>query len=191
MCRISSTLTRAVLGASLAACVLPFMAACRQEPVLAEPQLFGVATERLSAHDAAGIETLFAQLFPRSGDGATFEDPDCGDVTPTTELADLNGDGAQEVFVQWGNACTSGMTGRSLSLFVKDSAGAWQAELGFPAFGHRALASRNNGFHDLELGGPGFCFEVWTREPEGYEFKCNLPQEEGGCDGVENVCPGR
>lgn len=183
---------RAACRVILAACVLALAASCADKPtVIAEPRLFGAVAEPLTAQDTAGIEALFAELVPRSADGARFEDPTCGDVEPAAELADLNGDGAPEVFVQWGNACTSGGTGRSLSLFVKNGAGAWQAELGFPAFGHRALASQHNGFRDLELGGPGFCFEVWTREAESYEFSCNLPQEEGGCDGLDNVCPAR
>jgi hypothetical protein len=174
----------------VAACAGPFVAACSPEPEAAEDALlFGAAVEGLSVTEVKELETLFAELFPRSGDGARFEDPNCGDVEPAAELVDLDADGANEVFVQWGNACTSGMTGRSLSLFVKDDAERWRAELGFPAFGYRVLASRSGGYPDLELGGPGFCFEVWTRAAEGYEFKCNLPQEEGGCDGVDNVCP--
>src|SRR5690606_9361210 len=155
--RLAAAHPRAACRAGLAACVLALVAACADKAALSEPQLFGAAAEPLTAQDAARIEALFAELVPRSSDGARFEDPNCGDVEPAAELADLNDDGAPEVFVQWGNACTSGGTGRSLSLFVKDDAGAWHTELGFPAFGQRALESRRNGFRDLELGGPGFC----------------------------------
>ena len=103
-------------------------------------------------------------------------------------MVDLNADGVQEVFVQWGNACTSGLTGRSLSLFIKDSSGSYQPQFGFPAFGWTRLDSESHGWPDLSFGGPGFCRPRWTWQRDAYEFKCNLPQIDGGCEFQVNVC---
>ena len=55
----------------------------------------------------------FSQDFTLSADAARLEDPNCGDIMPSSEVVDLNSDGRSEVFVQWGNACTSGAARRA------------------------------------------------------------------------------
>jgi hypothetical protein len=150
--------------------------------------LFGSENTSLSPEDKTAIFVAFAEVFPLSGDGKQLEDPNCGDIAPTTEIADLNGDGVNEVFVQWGNACTSGMTGRSLSLFAKDGSGDYQQQLGFPALGWTTLDSSEQGWPNLKFGGPGFCHAVWAWTANGYAFKCNLPETSGGCDSRGKVC---
>lgn len=151
--------------------------------------LFGNDETRLAPEDMATIYALVAAMFPPSADGRLFEDPNCGDIDPQVEILDLNGDGVNEVFVHWGNACTSGMTGRSLSLFVKEPGSGYMHLLGFPAFDWTALQRDDPGWPDLRFGGPGFCFAVWTWTGGSYQFKCNLPQQAGGCSSRADVCP--
>jgi hypothetical protein len=150
--------------------------------------LFAADETRLSSAEQGAIHAVFAEWFALSSDGLHFEDEACGEIPTQTEIIDLNGDGTAEVFVHWGNSCTSGHAGRSLSLFARDSSGVWNDQLGFPAFDYSALTASNAGYPDLEFGGPGFCFAVWSWTGGHYEFKCNSPQEEGGCLYTGNVC---
>lgn len=150
--------------------------------------LFADDATHLSAADKRAIAALIEATFPLSTDGLRFEHPDCGDVVPVTDVVDLNSDDDYEVFVSWGNACTSGMTGRSLSLFIADASGDYHQSLGFPALGWTVLESREESWPDLSFGGPGFCHAVWTWHENGYEFKCNLAETEGGCNSRGDVC---
>jgi hypothetical protein len=162
-------------------------AAC-SEPSSQSNLLFGPAESRLSPADKADAFSAFAAPFAVSADGSNLEDANCGAIDPETEVVDLNDDGDFEVFVSWGNTCTSGMAGRSLSLLAKDSVGAYAAEFGFPAAGWTAVSEGPAGWPDLAFGGPGFCHAVWARQDAAYDFKCNLPESPGGCDNVGNIC---
>jgi hypothetical protein len=153
--------------------------------------LFGPDEDRLPPEDLAAIHSYVASMFPLADDGSRFEDTVCGDVDPAVEITDLNDDGVREVFVHWGNACTSGMTGRSLSLLVKNEAGEYREQFGFPAFGYTRVTTGEHGFPDLELGGPGFCAPVWSWNGGAYEFKCNLSHAENACADRGNLCPAR
>ncbi|MBT8091345.1 MAG: hypothetical protein KJO01_14155 [Gammaproteobacteria bacterium] len=168
-----------VLMASLLAC-------SAKRPEFAT--LFGDEEIPLSPTDKAAVFAAVETLFPLSSDGLRFEDPICGDVAPGVEVTDLNGDGSPEVFVQWGNTCTSGMTGRSLTLLTKDSGGQYQLQFGFPALGWIALETIGQDWPDLRFGGPGFCHPVWTWQSGNYMFKCNLPEESGGCASRDSAC---
>ncbi|MBI2276485.1 MAG: hypothetical protein HYU74_03965 [Dechloromonas sp.] len=86
----------------------------------------------------------------------------CGEIVqPEFEAVDLNSDGRLEVFVTIPGACQGGAAGAELSLLIKGSKGHWKVNLGFPAGGYKLLTTRNMGFPDIEIGGPGFCFPVW------------------------------
>jgi hypothetical protein len=150
--------------------------------------LFGAAPTPLTAEEMSQIYAFLAERFPPA-DEATFSDPNCGDIAAEVELTDLNGDGHPETFVTWGNACTSGMAGRSISMFSSRADGTIAEHFGFPASGFSQLPGRSEGYSDLQFEGPGFCFAVWAWQGEAYEFKCNMPQDEGGCAQRENVCP--
>jgi hypothetical protein len=163
------------------------LAACSSGQAQPSP-LFAAGDTRLSAAEQGAVHAAFAEWFPVSSDGLRFEDENCGDIPARAEVVDLNGDGSYEVFIYWGNACTSGGTGSSLSLFTKDSSGGYRDQLGFPAAGYTTLPARNDGYPDLQFGGPGFCFAVWSWNGNNYEFKCNSPQEEGGCQLTGTVC---
>ncbi len=78
---------------------------------------------------------------------------------PEIEVKDLNGDGKPEVFVMVGGSCY-GNTGVNLSLLIKDKQGNWKDNFGFPGI-YKLLDTKNLGYPDIEIGGPGFCFPVW------------------------------
>lgn len=166
------------------------VSACGQPETPSRKALFGTATSSaLSDDDQASILASFSQGLTVSADGTSFEDPECGDITPTVEAVDLNQDDRKEVFIAWGNTCTSGMAGRSLSLFVNPEGKGYRGQLGVPAGGWRSMQSASRGWPDLEISGPGFCHAIWAWQGDGYEFKCNRPESAGGCAGRENVCP--
>ena len=136
-------------------------------------------------------QQIFKKLgFQLSKDKKFIVEDTCGaDVSPSIEIVDLNGDGVEEVFVNWGNTCTSGMAGQSITLFVKDRSGQFIENLGFPG-SYEKLATRNKGFPDLLISGPGFCHGVWQWSGAKYEYKCSREEEPGGCarKGVEKIC---
>ncbi len=81
---------------------------------------------------------------------------------------DLNKDGKQEIFVWFGNSYTSGNTGSSISLFIKNAAGTYVDNLGFPGLAPDVLATVNKGYPDLLIGGPGMEFPVWRWNGRAY-----------------------
>ena len=94
---------------------------------------------------------------------------DCGQpVTPQVDVIDLNGDGQPEVFVLATDAICYGDAGGQLSLLIKDKQGHWQANLGIPAGGYTVLKTKSQGYPDIEIGGPGFCFPVWRWNGKQY-----------------------
>ncbi|MGE0030647.1 MAG: hypothetical protein AB7T20_05980 [Steroidobacteraceae bacterium] len=128
------------------------------------------------------------QVFGATGlavapDGKSFVDGICGEpASASVEFRDMNADGRQEVLVIFGNSCTSGHTGSSAALFIRDPNGSLQANLGFPAASADPLPEKNQGYPDLLIGGPGFCFGVWRWNGSAYDHLRNDPQMPGGCD---------
>jgi hypothetical protein len=180
--KVYTAMLRLILIAAIAA--LP---SCHTGQAQPSP-LFAADESRLSAADQNAIHASFTERFSLTSDGLHFLYEGCGEISAETEVVDLNNDGTAEVFIYWGNSCTSGHTGRSLSLYVKERLGAWRDQLGFAAFDYTILPASNAGYPDLEFGGPGFCFAVWSWNGSHYDFKCNSPQEEGGCQYTGNVC---
>lgn len=167
--------------------LLSLLASCSGDPQSRSP-LFAPGEARLDRDQQQRIVREFANSFPLSADGGNFTDSNCGEIDPEAAPVDLNGDGVFEVFIQWGNTCTSGATGRSLSLYVSDASGSYKPQLGFPALGWSVLQTEQQQWPDLSFGGPGFCHPLWTWRDGQYEYKCNLPEEPGGCADRGNVC---
>lgn len=118
---------------------------------------FGASASSVSAADtrviykAVGLTERAGKLFNA-----------CGEIVqPELEAVDLNSDGQPEVFVTVPGSCQGGAAGAELSLLIKSGKGHWKVNLGFPAGGYKLLTTRNMGFPDIEIGGPGFCFPVW------------------------------
>lgn len=86
-------------------------------------------------------------------------------VMPT----DLNNDKKEEIFVLYGNSYTSGNTGSSVALFVKNAAGTYEMNLGFPGTTPDVLTTSNKGYPDILVGGPGFDFPVFRWNGKTYD----------------------
>lgn len=108
---------------------------------------------------------------------------DCDDTTATympgtiEQVADLNGDGRPDVVLTEGGTFCYGNTGSGYWLLSQRADGGWTLmdhNTGIPEF----LATRGaDGWPDLSVGGPGFCFPVqrWN----GREYKLQRWQYEG------------
>lgn len=90
----------------------------------------------------------------------SFVDEACQTVDYDATVVDLNGDGQPEVFTQVHGTCVGGMAGVHMNLYIKDKRGQWQAQFGFPGIA-LVKKTRNKGFPDIEIGGPGTCFPLW------------------------------
>lgn len=93
------------------------------------------------------------------------------DVTVTCN--DLNKDGTEEIFILYGNLATSGMTGSSIALLIKDNNGNYQRNLDFPAAEFNISKTMNKGFPDLSFAGAGFDVPVWRWNGKEYVFYKN------------------
>lgn len=73
---------------------------------------------------------------------------------------DANGDGWPDAVISEGSAICYGMAGQRFWVLAKDATGKWRvmaAEIGMPDF---LDAKGVDGWPDLLVGGPGFCFPV-------------------------------
>ncbi|MEZ4416111.1 MAG: hypothetical protein R3E10_10150 [Gemmatimonadota bacterium] len=137
----------------------------------------------LSQEDRLGILRTLAVT--TNAAGSALVDATCGQpLDHQVRTEDLNGDGAPEIVVDFGNTCVSGMAGTSVLVFVRDASGVLRPNLGLPGLIAEVLPTRSHGFADLLIGGPGFCFGVWRWDGATYAHDHNEPQAPGGCDGV-------
>ncbi|HYK47663.1 MAG TPA: hypothetical protein VEV83_20940, partial [Parafilimonas sp.] len=87
-------------------------------------------------------------------------------VMPT----DMNKDGKEEIFISFGNSYTSGNAESSVSLFIKNATGIYTLNLGFPGTTPDALATSNQGYLDLLVGGPGMEYPVYRWNGKEYAY---------------------
>lgn len=150
--------------------------------------LFGDAAANLPEKSQRSIfQQLGYQLAPT---GKTLMDPDCGEIWHETTVLDLNDDDVPEVQVIAGNSCTSGHTGSSVFLFVRDGQGHYVRQLGFPGASITPLATGTQHWPDLRIGTASFCEPVWAWKGQAYDLKCSLETQPGGCVGIpaEQLC---
>lgn len=107
------------------------------------------------------------------------DDPGTLSYTPGSirNMGDLDGDGHPEAVVTEGSSFCYGNTGTGYSIVSKQVDGSWKlitSGTGIPNF----LTTKGvDGWPDIEIGGPGFCFPVerWN----GREYLLQRHQYEG------------
>jgi hypothetical protein len=156
------------------------------------PQLFKnvkttlTVTEKSQIADKLGFILSGNKDQPFAQDKDSKEYPFSASVLPT----DMNKDGKEEVFVAFGNTYTSGNTGSSIALFIKDAKGAYTQHLGFPGMVPEALATVSKGYPDLLIGGPGFEFPVLRWNGKTYNLYRKVKDKDYGAlkkSGIEDV----
>lgn len=131
-------------------------------PALAQAQ--PSAADRKAAFLAAGFSL-------QAGKWKNCDDPGTASYTAgqIEDFRDLNGDGRPEAIITEGSSFCFGMTGTGFSLVSKQSNGTWKlmtSDQGVPTI----LATKApNGWPDIEVGGPGFCFPVIRWNGSGYK----------------------
>lgn len=89
--------------------------------------------------------------------------------TATVLPLDLNKDGKEEIFILFGNGFTSGNTGSSVVLFIKNATGVYEMNFGFPGVMPDILTSSSKGFPDILVGGPGMEYPVFRWNGKLYD----------------------
>jgi len=143
--------------------------------------LFKGKTTSLTSAEKEEIYKLIAVKV--SSDGKKLIDKSCeNEVYFDIQVTDLNNDKTPEVIVIGGNTCSSGVTGSSIWLFIKNK-GVYQPNLGFPAAGYKVMKQLSKGYPNLLVGGAGFCFAIWQWDGAKYQHLKNVPMAKGGCNG--------
>lgn len=132
----------------------------------------------LSPHDESAAFRA-AKFEQAGGEWRGCGDPGTASYTAgqISQVLDLNRDGLPEAVIEEGSSFCFGMTGMGYSLVSKQKDDSWKlmsSGAGIPTF----LGTRGtDGWPDMEVGGPGFCFPVlrWN----GTEYKLDRHQYEG------------
>ncbi|WP_206085695.1 hypothetical protein [Massilia polaris] len=107
----------------------------------------------------------------------------CDDPTPTyspgdvAEVRDLNGDGRLEAVITEGGTYCYGHAGTAYTVVSKQANGSWKKVTGGTGIATFLPSKGKDGWPDIEVGGPGFCFPVirWN----GREYTLNRHEYEG------------
>ncbi|WP_229429016.1 hypothetical protein [Massilia sp. ST3] len=90
----------------------------------------------------------------------------CEDPTPSytpgelAEVRDLNGDRRPEALITEGGTHCYGHTGAGYTLVSKQADGSWKKLTGGTGMASFLPTKGKDGWPDIEVGGPGFCFPV-------------------------------
>lgn len=91
---------------------------------------------------------------------------------------DLNKDGKEEVFILFGNTYTSGNTGSSIMVFIKNSNNQYSMQLGFPGTLPDVVTNASATYPDLVIGGPAFDFPIWKWKVNEYVFSKKISEKD-------------
>ena len=100
---------------------------------------------------------------------------------------DMNKDGKEEIFILFGNTYTSGNTGSSITVFIKNTSNQYKMNLGFPSTLPDAITSSSTAYPDLVIGGPGFEFPIWKWKAGEYVFSKSIKEKDLGKLKTESI----
>jgi hypothetical protein len=153
-------------------CVAPGGQAAPGRPAASAPAANNLTVaERAAIFKAAG--------FTQRGDDWVGCEGNSTASIEKDDVRDLNGDGKLEAIItEQGSACY-GNTGQGFYLMTQTGP-AWKvmySSPGMPEF----LATKANGWPELEVGGPGFCFPIERWDGKTYVFHRNHEYDPGAC----------
>lgn len=143
--------------------------------VLARPV---IAQNGLSRADEAAV-FMAAGFKPVGGQWQACGDPGMASYTPgrIDEVRDLNGDGRPEAIISEGSVFCFGASETGYAIVSKQADGSWRQITGGSGIPTPLASKGANGWFDLEIGGPGFCFPVMRFN--GREYALNRHEYEG------------
>jgi hypothetical protein len=138
----------------------------------------GAAAAGLSPQDEAAAFTA-AGFKKQGGKWRACDDPGTASYSPgsISEVVDLNGDGMPEAIIVEGSAYCYGMTGSAFAIVSKQAGGRWKMITGDVGIAEFLATKGADGWPDISVGGPGFCFPVqrWN----GKQYVLNRHEYEG------------
>lgn len=149
----------------------PRTAAQAALPAPAQPAAKAAGTALPAADEAAAFKA--AGFTRRGGAWRNCDAPAGASATPGSieQTADLNGDGLPEVVITEGGTYCYGNTGQGFWLVSKLAGGSWKvmaSGTGIPQF----LGTKGaDGWPDVSVGGPGFCFPVERWNGKAYQLQ--------------------
>lgn len=148
----------------------------------AAPPLYKVLFANLAGVTEADQRAIARQFsdWRVAPDGKSIADANCGTIPVEVRTLELATGSPPGVLLVWGNACTSGHTGSSVSLFVKGAKG-YAMQMGFPGFDVLPLPTKTRGWADLRVEGPSECQPVWAWTGRAYDLKCSVESRRGAC----------
>ncbi len=135
------------------------------------------AAAGLSAVDRVAVFKAAGAVRQKNGHWVICtDDPDTHGAS-IDEVRDLNGDGRPEAVVNEGGSFCNGATGTRFSLVSKQADGSWRGMLASEGMAEFLQTKGKDGWPDVSIGGPGFCFPVmrWN----GREYAMNRNEYEG------------
>lgn len=108
--------------------------------------------------------------FKGDTDGAQF--PFDASVYPL----DINNDGLEDMGLVFGNTYTSGASGNSSLIYIKNQNNGYDTNFGDPG-SLVFMPSSHAGYPDTMIQGPGFEYAVWIWNGKEYVFKSNISDE--------------
>jgi hypothetical protein len=103
-------------------------------------------------------------------------DPPADSGAPVSEGAvidmvrDLNGDGRPEAVVSDGGLYCYGHSGTGFQLLSRQANGSWKVMAGSNGIPEFLKTKGKDGWPDISVGGPGFCFPVQRWNGKAYEL---------------------
>lgn len=147
--------------------------------------LAGPATAQMALSPADRAAAFRAAGFKLEGrQWKACGDPGTAGYTPGTieRVVDLNGDGRPEAVITEGSGYCFGATGTGYVIVGKQADGSWKRIAQGPGIVTVLASKSRDGWADIEIGGPGFCFPVqrWNGRAYGvvrheYEGKACRP----------------
>ena len=89
------------------------------------------------------------------------------------EVRDLNGDGRPEAVVNEDGTFCNGASGTRFAVVSKQADGSWRGMLDSEGIAEFLQAKGKDGWPDVSIGGPGFCFPVMRWNGNEYAFNRN------------------
>jgi hypothetical protein len=113
---------------------------------------------------------LFKQLnFTVSKDKKKFMSEEY-EVAIQPYVTDLNKDGHEEVFIVMESSALYGNTGQDFILYIKNSKGNFERDPELGGGIAMILLSKNSGYPDIAIGGPGFEFPICRWDGKKYKY---------------------
>jgi hypothetical protein len=130
------------------------------------------AADEAAAFKAAGFTKRRGAWRTDCDDGAPSYSPGSID-----KVADVNGDGRTDVILTEGGSSCYGNTGQGYWVVTKLADGNWKVLSHGPGIPELLATKGADGWPDISVGGPGFCFPVerWN----GREYKVQRWEYEG------------